>query len=275
MLLRDFSYFTVLCFDKNCNSQRKKLKKIAKNAKYSVEGKMNNENNTLKLIDYSHVIEESLLDTKPNSRERLLDNGAENLTTQELMMILLGSGTEKMPVRKLANKVLEMLDTCPRDALLNNLMTIEGIGKSKASLISALLEIGKRLNSGCGNSICKPHDIIPFIHYITLERQENFMCISLNGAHDILSVRKISLGTLNRCLIHPREVFSEALKERAAAIILAHNHPSGNNYPSQNDIEITQQLYDVSKIVGIHLLDHIIVCSNDYFSFAENSIIFT
>ncbi len=239
-----------------------------------IEEKMKESNSCLEIIDYSKKVMGILGNTKPNSRDCLLKKGAENITTQELMMILLGTGTEKKPVRKLANEVLAMLDTCPKDALINNLLSIDGIGETKACVISAMLEIGKRLNAGCGSKISKPCDIIPYIQYITLEKQENFMCISLNGAHDIVSVRKISVGTLNRCLIHPREVFSDALKERAAAIILAHNHPSGNTYPSQNDIEITQQLSDVSKIVGIHLLDHIIVCSNDYFSFAENSLIF-
>ena len=226
-------------------------------------------------IDYLESVSNIMANEKPNARERLLKFGAENLSTQELMMILLGSGTEKMPIRQLSQKVIDMLDTCPKDALINNLITIEGIGETKASLISAVLEMGQRLNSGSGSKICKPLDIIPYIKYISLEKQEHFLCVTLNGAHDILSVRKISVGTLNRCLIHPREVFSEALKERAAAIILAHNHPSQSTVPSQNDIEVTQQLYDVSKIVGIHLLDHLIICTNDYYSFAENNLIFT
>ncbi len=225
-------------------------------------------------VDYVQSVTNLMANVKPNARERLLKYGADNLTTQELMMILLGSGTEKCPVRQLAQKVLDMLDSCPMDALINNLLTIEGIGETKATLISAVLEIGRRINSGSGSKICKPLDIIPYIKHISLEKQENFLCVSLNGAHAILSVRKISVGTLNRCLIHPREVFSEALKERAAAIILAHNHPSQNTDPSQNDIEVTQQLYDASKIVGIHLLDHLIICTNDYYSFAENNIIF-
>ena len=225
-------------------------------------------------IDYVQTVANLMAHEKPNARERLIKYGAENLSTQELMMVLLGSGTEKMPIRQLSQKVLDMLETCPKDALINNLITIEGIGETKASLISAVIEMGSRLNSGCGSKICKPLDIIPYIKHISLEKQEHFLCISLNGAHDILTVRKISVGTLNRCLIHPREVFSDALKERAAAIILAHNHPSQNIEPSQNDIEVTQQLYDVSKIVGIHLLDHLIICTNDYYSFAENGLIF-
>ncbi len=211
---------------------------------------------------------------KPDSRERLLKMGVASLSNQELMMVLLGCGTEKNPIRKLSGKVLEVLKICTPENILNSLLALDGIGPGKACLISASLELGRRLNSGPGSKIYSPLDVVPFIKHVTLEKQEHFLCISLNGAHEILSVRTISVGTLNRCIIHPREVYAEALKERSAAIILAHNHPSGNTNPSENDIEITQQLFDVSKIIGIHLLDHIILCTNDYFSFAENSLVF-
>ncbi len=212
--------------------------------------------------------------TRPDSREKLLKMGSDILSNQELMMILLGTGSEKTPVRKLAGKVLNVLKTCERDDVVEKLLAIDGIGPSKSCLISAALELGRRLNSGPGSKIYSPVDIIPFIQHIALEKQEHFLCVTLNGAHEILSIRTISVGTLNRCIIHPREVYAEALMERCAAIILAHNHPSGNTEPSENDIEITQQLYEVSKIVGIHILDHIVVCSNAFFSFAENGLVF-
>ncbi len=211
---------------------------------------------------------------KPDAREKLLKMGSATLSNQELMMVLLGTGTEKLPVRKLAGKVLDVLKTCSSETVLQHLLSIDGIGPGKACLICASLELGRRLNSGPGSKIYSALDVVPFIKHVTLEKQEHFLCISLNGAHEVLSIRTISVGTLNRCIIHPREVYAEALKERAAAIILAHNHPSGNTNPSENDIEITQQLLEVSKILGIHLLDHIVLCSNDYFSFAENSLVF-
>ncbi len=211
---------------------------------------------------------------KPDCRERLIKNGADFLSTQELLMILLGCGTKKLPIRKLAAKVLHIVKTCDTELVLKTLLLIDGIGQGKACLVSAALELGRRLNSGPGTKIFSPVDIIPFIQHTTLEKQEHFLCITLNGAHEVLNIRTISVGTLNRCIIHPREVFSEAIKERAAAIILAHNHPSGNTEPSENDIEVTHQLYDASKILGIHLLDHIILCSGDYFSFAENGLVF-
>ncbi len=212
--------------------------------------------------------------TKPDSRERLLAMGADCLSTQELMMVLLGSGTEKMPVQKLAGKVLQILKSYTQEASVKDLLSIKGIGPGKACLVSAAIELGRRLNSDPGSTIRSPPDVIQFIKHITLEKQEHFLCISLNGAHEILNIRTVSVGTINRCIIHPREVYSDVLKERAAAIVLAHNHPSGNKNPSENDIEITQQLFEVSKILGVHLLDHIIVCPNSYFSFAENGLVF-
>ncbi|MFI3257835.1 MAG: DNA repair protein RadC, partial [Spirochaetales bacterium] len=155
------------------------------------------------------------------------------------------------------------------------LLTIEGVGAGKACLIAAALELGRRFNSSPAATVHSPVDVLPLIKHYTLEKQEHFLCASLNGAHEILSIRTVSVGTLNRCVIHPREVYAEAIKERAAAIILAHNHPSGNPEPSQNDIETTQQLYDAAKILGIHLLDHVIITTHDYFSFAENSLVFS
>ncbi len=224
--------------------------------------------------DYSLSARSLSQTTKPDARERLLSLGPDALSNQELMMVLLGCGTEKIPVRKLAGKVLEVLKTCAQETILQNLLSVNGIGPGKACIICAAIELGRRLNSGPGSKIYSPLDIIPFIQHVTLEKQEHFLCISLNGAHEILSIRTVSVGTLNRCIIHPREVYADTLKERAAAIILAHNHPSGNTDPSDNDIEVTQQLYEVSKIIGIHLLDHIIVCTGEYFSFAENGLVF-
>lgn len=213
--------------------------------------------------------------TKPDARERLAAHGCEFLSTQELIMILLGSGTAKMPVRKLAGQVLKFIKKNSEEDIVKELLKIDGIGSGKASLIAAALELGRRLNAGSGIKIHKPTDILQLIQYCTLEKQEHFLCISLNGAHEILSIRTVSIGTLNRCIVHPREVYAEALKERAAAIILAHNHPSGNTQPSENDIDVTKQLYEVSKILGIHLLDHIIMSQTNYFSFVEHKLVFS
>ncbi len=248
-------------------------KKYISRAKIYIEVRMDIHGDYM-LVNYSLSSRLNTSKNKPDCRERLIVNGPEFLSTQELMMILLGTGTQRLPVKKLSRKVLDIIKTCDPDTIVKSLLSIEGIGDSKACVISAALELGRRLNAGIGSKIFTPLDIIPFVQHITLEKQEHFLCICLNGAHEIISIRTVSVGTLNRCIIHPREVFAEALKERGAAIILAHNHPSGNTSPSENDIEITKQLFEASKILGIHLLDHIIFCIQDYFSFAENGLVF-
>jgi len=211
---------------------------------------------------------------KPQARERMLSYGITSLSTLELMMILLGSGSAGSPVRKLAGTVLHTVKTADAENLLDKLLNIRGIGEGKACLIAAALELGKRLHSSKGIKIYGPADVLPLIRHYTLEKQEHFLCISLNGAQEVMNIRTVSVGILNRTLIHPREVFAEPLKERAAAVILSHNHPSGNSAPSDNDIDITKRLFKAANILGIHVLDHIIVTPADYFSFMENGLVF-
>ncbi|MGI5173536.1 DNA repair protein RadC [Treponema sp. OMZ 840] len=212
--------------------------------------------------------------TKPAARELLLTSGVQSLSTQELIMVLLGCGTQNIPVRQLSGKVLHIVQTATEENLAEKLLHTHGIGKSKACIISAAIELGKRLNVAQGIKILHPTDVVPLLQHYTLEKQEHFLCVSLNGAQEVMHIRTISVGILNQTLIHPREVFADPLKERAAAIILSHNHPSGNADPSDKDIDITKRLLKVSEIIGIHLLDHIIISTADYFSFAENGLVF-
>ena len=186
---------------------------------------------------------------KPQARERMLSYGITSLSTLELMMILLGSGSAGSPVRKLAGTVLHTVKTADAENLLDKLLNIRGIGEGKACLIAAALELGKRLHSSKGIKIYGPADVLPLIRHYTLEKQEHFLCISLNGAQEEMNIR-------------------------AAAVILSHNHPSGNSAPSDNDIDITKRLFKAATILGIHVLDHIIVTPADYFSFMENGLVF-
>ena len=211
---------------------------------------------------------------KPQAREILLAEGAQSLSTQELIMVLLGFGSQDIPVRQLSGKVLRVLQTAGDENLTEKLLNTRGIGAGKACIIAAALELGKRLNSVKGIKINNPTDVLPLLRHYTLEKQEHFLCVSLNGAQEVMNIRTVSVGILNQTLIHPREVFAEPLKERAAAVILSHNHPSGNADPSDKDIDITQRLLKVSELLGIHLLDHIIITVSDYFSFVENGLVF-
>ena len=211
---------------------------------------------------------------KPQAREILLAEGAQSLSTQELIMVLLGFGSQDVPVRQLSGKVLRVLQTAGDENLTEKLLNTRGIGAGKACIIAAAIELGKRLNSAKGIKINSPTDVLPLLRHYTLEKQEHFLCVSLNGAQEVMNIRTVSVGILNQTLIHPREVFAEPLKERAAAVILSHNHPSGNADPSDKDIDITHRLLKVSELLGIHLLDHIIITVSDYFSFVENGLVF-
>ncbi|WP_428771245.1 DNA repair protein RadC [Treponema sp. HNW] len=211
---------------------------------------------------------------KPQARENLLSTGAHSLSSQELVMILLGCGTARIPVRQLSGRVLEVIQTVPAERLAETLLNTEGIGRGKACLIAAALELGKRLHPAPGARIYSPRDLLPLLQHYTLEKREHFLCVSLNGAQEVTAIRTVSVGTLNRTLIHPREVFADPLKERAAAVILAHNHPSGNCEPSIQDTDITKRLLKVSELLGIHLLDHLIITASSYFSFAERGLVF-
>ena len=184
-------------------------------------------------------------------------------------MLLLGNGQKKVPVQKLAEKVLNILHTSSSDTIQKNLLSLYGMGPKKTTSIIGALECGKRFICNTEIKIVHPKDILPFIQVYSLQKQEHFICISLNGAHEVIKVKVISIGTLNRALIHPREICADAIIDRAAAIILAHNHPSGSLEPSTHDGEDTEKVLEASRILGIPLLDHIIVTKNSASSFIE------
>lgn len=210
---------------------------------------------------------------KPNTRELLLKLGEESLRDYELVMILLGTGTKTKTVEQLAKSVLEIIQKNSGKNLKEKLLKINGMGKSKTALICAALELGKRYNSFNGIKIKQPEDLIPLVQHYALQNQEHLILVTLNGSHEIIQIKLISIGTLNRSLIHPREIFSEAIKDRAAGIIICHNHPSGSLLPSDNDIEVTQRLKSVSEIIGIPLLDHIILSQKGFFSMQAHKTI--
>lgn len=210
---------------------------------------------------------------KPTVRENLAEYGISHLTDLDLVMLLLGSGTRNIPVQKLAKEVLELLRSYNPEDWLVELNKKNGIGMGKASIICAAMEFGRRFYSHNGKKIKSPEDIIPLVHAYTLQQQEHFICITLNGCQEVINMRVVSVGTINRTLIHPREVFAEAIKERASGIIVCHNHPSGIVEPSDNDIIITDRLIQAGDVLGIKLLDHIIIASTGFFSFLEQDLI--
>ena len=212
---------------------------------------------------------------RPDVREKAMEHGLSFLFDEELLMLILGSGTKFFPVEYLAEEIIEVLDDSDEDDLVDNLLGVKGMGQSKALAVAAALELGRRRSNHLRAPIKRPEDIVPFIRNYAVSEKEHFLVITLNGGHEIIQIHVVTVGTLNRTLIHPREVFSIAIKENAAALIVSHNHPSGNCEPSKEDILVTKNLIDVSHVMGIELLDHVIVSRESYFSFVEHKLLFT
>lgn len=202
-------------------------------------------------------------------REKLLRKGAPALSDQELLAVLLGKGTASMDVLTLAAKLARLIDEKGLQVKADDLTQFDGVGDAKATLILAAIEFARRRIKPEGSKIETPADLLPHVRHYADRKQEHFLCATINGANEILNIRVVSIGLIDRSPVHPREVFADALADRAAAIIVAHNHPSGGVEPSQSDISITAQLKAAGQILGIELLDHIIFNRVDYFSFLE------
>lgn len=202
-------------------------------------------------------------------RERLAAMGPQALADRELLAILLGAGIRGKSVYQIAEELLGVLDRSKDLPRLEDLSGIQGLGFSKACLVLAMLEFGRRQWGPVRYRIRQPEDAYKMLHHYADRKQEHFICISLNGAHEVLASRIITIGLVNRTLIHPREVFSDPLVDRASAVLLAHNHPSGQVLPSPEDEDITRHLKATAELVGITLLDHIIFSEEGFYSFSQ------
>ena len=202
-------------------------------------------------------------------REKLLRSGAPALSDQELLAILLAKGTTKIDVMTLAQNLIQVVDANGLNLKVDDIEHLEGMGSVKAMTIVAALEFARRRIKPEGAKIETPADLLPHVRHYADRKQEHFLCATINGANEILNIRVVSIGLIDRSPVHPREVFADALSDRASAVIVAHNHPSGSLEPSTIDITITAQLKAAGSIVGIDLLDHIIFNRNGYFSFLE------
>jgi DNA repair protein RadC len=206
-------------------------------------------------------------------REKLQAKGPEALSDLELLAILLGSGTKTGDVLTVAGRILKVLDGRNEKLSVEELLNIEGVGPAKATLIAAAMEFARRRIRPEGLRISFPPEVLPLIRHFADRKQEHFICASLNGANEVIATRVVSVGLVNKTQVHPREVFADPLIDRASAVIVAHNHPSGSLEPSKEDIDITGQLKSAGEILGIRLLDHVIFNSKGYYSFLEKSLI--
>lgn len=207
-------------------------------------------------------------------REKLKNKGAAALSDFELLQALIGSGNKQADVSQIARELNKLLRMRGADISYEEVEKITGLGAAKITELLAAFELSKRylveserpILSNAGAVVGELSDICD-------KKQEYFVCLALDGANRLIAKRTIAIGTLSASLIHPREVFADAITDRAASIIVAHNHPSGTLQPSEADLEITKRLEGVANTLGIGLLDHIIVAKSDYFSFADHHLI--
>lgn len=210
-------------------------------------------------------------DLKP--REKACKYGISMLSDEELMAILLRFGSDQNPVEKLSKLVIQVLDKKNNTIGPEDLTGLKGIGPAKATTILAAIEFSRRRLCPLKNPVIFPSDVLPAIRHIASRPQEHFISVTLNGANEIINTRTVSIGTSNKTIIHPRDVFAHGLLDHAASMILAHNHPSGNLAPSNEDIRVTDRLTEAGELLGIRILDHIIFSDRDYYSFAENLLL--
>ncbi len=202
-------------------------------------------------------------------REKLAAKGSAALKNEELLAVLLGSGVRGKDVRRLAREIAAVMDRSFEGLDLEQLTSIHGLGPAKASQILAAIELSRRYLIRTHRRIASAVDVYEELRSYAARRQEYFLSMTLDGASHIIETRIVFIGTLNQSLVHPREVFADAISDRAAGIIVAHNHPSGTLEPSAADRAITERLKEVGRLVGIELLDHVILARDGYWSFAE------
>jgi DNA repair protein RadC len=224
------------------------------------------------MIDMKTFVHERISDLplEDRPRERLAARGVTALSDIELLSLMLGSGSSRKGVGRLALDLLSVLDGSGDIPDVGELTAVEGIGPARGALVAASLEFARRRLRPARRRISEPIDVLPLVTHWSDRPQEHFLVLSLNGAHEVLRLRVVSRGILDRTIVHPREVFVDPLSDRAAAIVCAHNHPSGNIEPSPEDRELTRRLKESGELLGIPLLDHVIFAENGYYSFLEN-----
>jgi len=202
-------------------------------------------------------------------REKLLTKGEAALTDAELLAVLLGSGTKRFSVLDLSVEILTAFKGQLSNVSAARLLEVEGVGKAKACQLVAAMELGRRHLSRQRAVIRDAEDALPYLAGIRKEKQEHFVCLSLNGANEVLATRTVTVGLLDSNQVHPREVYADPITDRAASIICAHNHPSGTLEASPEDLAITRRLMKAGEVLGIRVLDHLIVTENGFLSMKQ------
>jgi DNA repair protein RadC len=224
----------------------------------------------------SFTIHDLPKDERP--RERLVKFGEQALSAQELLQLILGRGVAGESVAVTAQKLLSQFGSLQKlaEASIEELSSIKGIGLAKAAQIKAAFEIGRRVSlqtpSYKSKELTDPEKVYRLIKSKLKDyHKEHFYIIALNSRN--YSIAEVSVGSLNASIVHPREVFAEVIKNKAASVIFIHNHPSGDPEPSEDDLLLTKRLVESGKILGIEVIDHIIVAKDSFFSFKNKELI--
>jgi len=212
-------------------------------------------------------------------RERLLKLGGEALSVQEILALILGRGTKGESVIDISQKLVSRFGSLKRiaNASVEELTQTKGIGPAKAAQIKAALEFGKRLEAEAGEKprpvLKSPEDVAAVVRSeLKGKKKEHFLVLCLDTRNRLIDRKLVSMGSLDTSIVHPREVFKEAVSACAASVIFAHNHPSGDPEPSKEDVELTKRLAKAGEIMGIAVLDHIIVCENTHLSLKARNL---
>ncbi len=205
-------------------------------------------------------------------REKILKNGVKFLNNGELISVLLGSGNKARNIRDISKDIDKLLKTKFPDISVKDLKKIEGVGEAKALQIIASFELVKRFIFKEKIKVQTPETVFNIAQELRTKKQEYFVTLTLDGAYNLITKRVVSIGILNESLVHPREVFVDAISDRAAAIVLIHNHPSGELDPSTEDLLVTRRLIEAGRILGISVLDHIIIGKEGFVSLKEKNL---
>lgn len=225
----------------------------------------------------SYLIKDIKKDERP--RERLMKYGANSLSNEELLAIILKTGTKNRSSRTLALDILKLVDKIEdfKELTINRLLSIKGIGMVKAIEIMATIELGRRIyleKTKKKDKYNNPQDIYLTNKYLFQnQKQEYFYCLYLNNKNELIERKLLFMGTVNKSVVHPREVFKHAYLLSASGIVCMHNHPSGDVMPSREDIMFTRALVEIGKVNNIPVLDHVIMGDDNYYSFSDNGII--
>ncbi|WP_407443853.1 DNA repair protein RadC [Fibrobacter sp.] len=215
----------------------------------------------------------SLLSNPPLlPREKIQQLGAKALSNEELLALILGSGTQNCDVFELSRRLSNFLSSAATVPTVESLLKIRGLGKVKASQVLACLELSARyILSDKTVAVKTPEDLVARLSYLKFEPQEHLVLVSLDSANSVIRVHELTTGLANQTPVHPREAFVRAIEDRAVAVIFVHNHPSGNTEPSPEDYGITRVLCAAGKIIQIPVIDHIIVGKKGFTSLCRET----